>query len=331
MSRLNVVFMGTPDFAAESLKALLGCEAAEVSAVYTQPDRPCGRGRTCKPSPVKALALEHGIEVRQPENFRDPAEVRALAALAPDILAVAAYGLILPQAVLDVPRIAPLNVHASLLPKYRGAAPIQRAIQDGRSLTGVSIMRMEAGLDTGPVLLQRALGIAPDQDAGAIHDELAELGGNLLCEALQRMLEGRLVEVPQDHANATYAAKLSKEEGRIDWSRPVQEVHNHIRAMHPWPGAFYVWEAGEPVGDVRLVVSPGTPGEALDSDAKPGTIIGLENDRVAIACAEGVYLTPLVKPEGRKAMEPREFYCGYLHRCAEPECEDVCAEESRSS
>ncbi|MGE4557080.1 MAG: methionyl-tRNA formyltransferase [Desulfovibrionaceae bacterium] len=327
MNPFNVVFMGTPDFAEVVLQALLDCPAARVAAVYTQPDRPCGRGRKCKPSPVKTLALEHGLEIRQPATLRKPEEVEALAALAPDILAVAAYGLILPQSVLDVPKIAPLNVHASLLPKYRGAAPIQRAIQNGESVTGISIMRMEAGLDTGPVLLQRALGIAPGDHAGVIHDELAALGGELLCETLTRLSQGKLEEVEQDHSRATYAAKLSKEEGLIDWSRPASEVHNHIRAMHPWPGAFYTWEA-EPVGPVRLTVFPGKKGAPLDSPAKPGTIIGLEKDFLAIACGQGTYLTPMVKPEGRKAMNPQQFYCGYLHRCAGFECEDACREES---
>lgn len=325
-----MVFMGTPDFASAVLDALFSCPVARVAAVYTQPDRPCGRGRACRPSPVKELALKHGTEVRQPENFRDEADVQALADLAPDVLAVAAYGLILPQAVLDVPRIAPVNVHASLLPQYRGAAPIQRALQNGDSVTGVSIMRMEAGLDSGPVLLQRALGVAPDDHAGTIHDEMAHLGGELLCEALERLREGRLVEVEQDHSRATYAPKLTKDEGRIDWDRPVQEVHNHIRAMHPWPGAFYTWQAGEPVGDVRLTIFPGRPGPALDSDAKPGTILGLKEESVAIACRDGIYLAPMVKPQGKKAMAPREFYCGYLHRCADPECEDACAKESES-
>ncbi|MEF2146525.1 MAG: methionyl-tRNA formyltransferase [Desulfovibrionaceae bacterium] len=314
-SALRAVFMGTPDFAAETLRGLAAWDGCELVGVYTQPDRPCGRGRQCTPSPVKVLALELGVPVFQPENFKSAEAVAELAALRPDVLVVAAYGLILPQAVLDVPRLMPVNVHASLLPRYRGAAPIQRCIQNGDEITGTTIMRMEAGLDTGPILLQRALRIGYEQHAGQLHDELAAQGGAMIVEALERLQRGALRELAQDDSLATYAAKLRKEEGLVDWNRPVREIHNQIRAMHPWPGAYYFWEhRGE---TLRLGILPGRPGRALSpGEAAPGTILGQEEGLLAIACADGVYLSSGVKPQGRKEMDATAFCCGYLNVCA---------------
>lgn len=313
---LNIVFMGTPDFAAVILKALLESDAALVSAVYTQPDRPSGRGLATRPSPVKILALAHGLPVLQPKNFKDPADIARLSAFKPDVLVVAAYGLILPQAVLDVAKIGPFNVHASLLPKYRGAAPIQRAIENGENTTGVSIMRMEAGLDTGPVVLQRAMGIDLDQDAGSLHDELAELGAAMMVETLERLPQGRLGFFPQDESQATYAPKLNKAEGLIDFAKPARLVHNHIRAMSPWPGAAFAWShAGKAV---RLILAPGAVGEPLPPGTAPGTVLGLvspvdgEEEALAIACADRAYLARTLKPEGKKTMTAREFANGYL-------------------
>lgn len=310
---MKIVYMGTPDFAAVILKHLLAWEGGEVLAAYTQPDRPCGRGLSCKPSPVKALALEHGLDVRQPLNFKDPAEVEALRALEPDVLAVAAYGLILPQAVLDVPALMPVNVHASLLPKYRGAAPIQRCILDGETVTGISIMRMEKGLDSGPILLQRALRMGGDEHAGQVHDQLAEMGGLLLVEALERLRDGRLAVVPQDDSLATYAPKLSKDEGLIDWNRPAQEIHNRARAMHPWPGAFFQWSPDDKK-HLRLTLTPGKIGPEPERKAEPGTILGEMDGHIAIQTADRVYLTPSVQPEGRKALSASAFACGYLKK-----------------
>lgn len=316
---LNVVFMGTPDFAAVILKALLDSDAALVTAVYTQPDRPSGRGLATKPSPVKILALAHGLPVLQPKNFKDPADIAALAAFQPDVLVVAAYGLILPQAVLDVPKIGPFNVHASLLPKYRGAAPIQRAIENGEHTTGISIMRMEAGLDSGPVVLQRAMGVGLNQDAGSLHDELAELGAAMMVETLVRLPSGRLGLFPQDHDQATFAPKLSKTDGLIDFAKPAKMVHDRIRAMSPWPGATFAWtHGGKPL---RLILSPGSVGEPLPPGTAPGTVLGLapvhgedgaQGEALAIACADRAYLVPALKPEGKKAMSAREFANGYL-------------------
>jgi methionyl-tRNA formyltransferase len=310
---LRTVFMGTPEFAAEILRILLEFEGAEVAGVYTQPDRPCGRGRQCKPSPVKAVAVERGLPVFQPKNFKDGAEIEALRALAPDVLVVAAYGLILPQAVLDVPVLHPLNVHASLLPKYRGAAPIQRAVEAGEVVTGISIMKMEAGLDTGPVMVQRALRIGHNDHAGTIHDELAKLGGICICEALARLQTGAYTFTPQDNALATYAKKLEKSEGEIDWNRPAKAIHNQIRAMYPWPGAYFDW-TGPDGKTMRLNVTPGEVSEQA-AQAAPGTVLGEMDGKLAIAAADTVYLTPAVKPEGRKAMDATAFACGYMKTC----------------
>ncbi len=313
LGTLRVVFMGTPDFAAVVLGHLNRFKGCEVVGVYTQPDRPCGRGRECRPQAVKKLALECDYPVFQPENFKDAKDIDELAALLPDVLVVAAYGLILPQAVLDIPSFAPLNVHASLLPRYRGAAPIQHAILNGDYVTGITIMRMEAGLDTGPILLQRSLRIGHDEHAGQVHDQLADMGGMFMVETLMRHTQGRLVEMAQDNALSCYASKLTKEDGRIDWSRPAQEVHNRIRAMHPWPGAFFTWEGGRK--PVRLTVMPGMIGRDKAQGETPGQIIGEEDGCLTIACADKVYQTKGVKPDGKKELDAAAFCCGYMNIC----------------
>ena len=315
---LRVVFMGTPDFAAASLNALIQWPGAEVLCVYTQPDRPCGRGQECTPSPVKTAALAASIEVRQPLNFKDPADVAALAALAFDVLVVAAYGLILPQAVLDIPRLMPINVHASLLPRWRGAAPIQRCIEAGDLVTGITIMKMELGLDSGPILLQRALRIADNDHAGILHDELAGMGAEALLDALTRLPQGRLMQLAQDEARVTLAPKLSKDEGLIDWTLKAEKLHNHIRAMHPWPGAFFDWEQ-MPGKVLRLSIEPGAVGENIPAGAKPGDILGLvpteAGPRLAIATADKAYLVARLTPRGKKLQDAKAFACGYLKAC----------------
>ena len=313
--RLNIVFMGTPDFAAASLKHLLAWGRSDIVGVYSQPDRPCGRGQICTPPAVKVAAMEAQLPVFQPLNFKTQADVDQLAALSPDLLLVAAYGLILPQTVLDIPRLGAINVHASLLPEYRGAAPIQRAIMDGRHVTGITIMRMEAGLDTGDILLQRSLAIGINDTAQSLHDELAEMGGRLLVEALEKMAQGRLVRIPQDNARATHAAKLSKNEGRIDWNQPALAVHNRIRGLFPWPGSWFDW-SGMPGKTLRLTVHPGSIGEERPASAQPGDIIGVSDDNVLIACADRLYAVPTIKPANGKPLKGREFYCGYLSRCS---------------
>jgi methionyl-tRNA formyltransferase len=312
--KLRIVFLGTPDFAATILRRLAKWPGGDVAGVLTQPDRPCGRGQVCTPPPVKTLALELGIPVHQPENLKADENVELLEALSPDLLVVAAYGLILPQRVLDLAPRGAVNVHASLLPRYRGAAPIQRSIMRGDPVTGVTIMRMVKAMDAGPILLQRALPIRSSDTAQTIHDELAELGAELLVEALDMLRDGTLVPMEQDHKLATYAPKLEKGEGLIDWDRPAREVHNQIRGLYPWPGSYYDW-LREDGASLRLTVFPGRIGRELDGPVAPGSILGVEDDNIAIACRDKVYLTPVIKASGGKALDARSFSCGYLNRC----------------
>jgi methionyl-tRNA formyltransferase len=318
---LRVVFMGTPEFAAVILRRLLGWPGAEVLCVYTQPDRPSGRSKEPRPSAVKLAALGKGVEVRQPQNFKDEADIRALRELSADVLVVAAYGLILPQAVLDACALMPINVHASLLPRWRGAAPIQRAIEAGDAATGVTIMRMVLGLDAGPMLLQRALRIADTDHAGTLHDELAEMGAEALLEALTRLPQGRLLNMPQDEARVTYAPKLTKDQGRIDWSREAASLHNHIRAVHPWPGAYFDWTNPDPKAGgkaLTLTIEPGKIGAELPPGTTPGTILGVVDGQdgkyLAIAAADKIYLTPRVTPQGKKPQDAAAFANGYLKK-----------------
>jgi len=317
-ARLKIVFMGTPDFAAAVLAEVLAAGVFNVAGVYCQPDRPCGRGHKCAPSPSKILALQHGLPVYQPLNFKEPEAVVQLASLQPDVLLVAAYGLILPQCVLDIPRLGPWNVHASLLPRYRGAAPIQRAILDGETQTGITIMRMEAGLDTGPMLLKQSLPIGPDETAGALHDRLASLGGDMAVEALGLLADGPVATTPQDGSQASYAQKILKEDTFIHWDNPVSLVHNHIRAMSPRPGAsFSLSVPGETPGlnrQIRLQALPGVPRQGEARQTPSGRILGLSGGMLSIACADGIYLIPSVKPEGRQWMDAAAFCCGYLNK-----------------
>ncbi|GAU08438.1 methionyl-tRNA formyltransferase [Desulfoplanes formicivorans] len=309
--RKKIVFMGTPGFAAVILDDLLAYTGGEVVGVYTQPDRPCGRGQVCKPSEVKQLALEKGLPVYQPEHFKEEQDRRVLADLNPDLLVVAAYGLILPQTVLDIPPLGAINVHASLLPKWRGAAPIQRAIMNGDHVTGITIMQMEKGLDSGPILLQRAMGIGINDTAESLHDDLAAMGGKLLVEALSKLDQGLIHPQIQAHDLATYAPKLQKSEGLVDWNRPVQEVHDQIRGLFPWPGTWFFWER-KPGKTVKLTLYPGSIGDPVAQGTLPGTFLGMRGDNLAIACKDREYLLSTIKPAGGKPLEAKSFFCGYL-------------------
>ena len=310
MTAVRIVFLGTPDFAALILDRLLAAEGMEVAAVFTQPDRLGGRGRKRLQPPVKKLAGQRGIPVYQPEKL-DDTSTKELQRLAPDALAVAAYGLILPKAVLDAPQLGAVNVHASLLPRYRGAAPIQRALLNGEVVTGISTMLMEPGLDTGPILQQRALAIGVDDTAGSLHDELAEMGGELLPQTLAGVAEGSLSPLRQDPELACYAPKLDKSERHIDWQQPLREVHNRIRALHPVPGAVSTLRASSG-GEIRVRVHPGAPGEETPSST-PGEPEGLDaQGRLGIACANGVYWVSTLQPASGKPMAARDFFNGYL-------------------
>ncbi len=306
------MFMGTPGFAAEILSALLNSAIADVVAVYTQPDRTSGRGRRVHFSEVKQLAVAKSLPVYQPLNFKNSADVDSFASLNPDVCVVAAYGLILPQAVLDAPSMGCVNVHASLLPKYRGAAPIQRAIMNGEHVTGVTIMQMDAGMDTGDMLLQRSLGVGIDDTAATIHDELATLGGRLLIEALEMLQANTITAIPQNEALATYAPKLSKKDGEIDWAQPARIIHNHIRGVYPWPGAYFTTARPDTAEPLKLTICPGHISEQTTNEQEPGTILGIHGDCLAIATADKAYLVPQVCPACRPVMDARSFYNGYV-------------------
>lgn len=319
VGKLRVVYMGTPDFAATILDRVSQWEGAEIVGVYTQPDRPCGRGQVCKPSAVKMLALEKGYDIYQPLNFKEDDDVEQLKALKPDVLLVAAYGLILPQRVLDIATHGAINVHASLLPKYRGAAPIQRAIMNGDPVTGITIMQMEKGLDSGPILMQRALAIGIDDTAGTLHDELAVLGGDLLVEGLEKLVVGDLHPKIQDHDRSTHAAKLTKAEGLLDWSKTALELHAHLRGISPWPGGYFILER-EGKKPVRVAIEPGTIGPDLDVKVKPGTVLGLNDNKIGIATADRVYYVSKLRPANKKVMDAKAFACGYLAQCEDATC-----------
>ena len=290
---LRIVFAGTPGFAVPCLRA--AAERGEVVAVYTQPDRPAGRGRQLAPSPVKVEALARGLPVFQPENFKSETAREELRALRPDLMVVVAYGLILPQAVLDIPRLGCWNVHASLLPRWRGAAPIQRAIEAGDTRTVVCLMQMEKGLDTGPVLLEKRTPIGADDTGGSLHDRLSLLGAAVLAEGLRCTLAGEvLVSTPQPDEGVTYAHKLDKAEARLDFARPAIELERTVRAFNPWPvaeGAI----AGE---NVRIWAA-----FAVDRqhDIAPGSVLAASRNGIELACGEGVLrVTALQRPGGKR-------------------------------
>jgi len=293
---MRIIFMGSPDFAVPTLDALVDA-GHEVVAAYTQPPRPAGRGKSERPTPVEERAGELGIEVRSPKSLKGEAEQEAFAELEADVAVVAAYGLILPQPILDAPMLGCLNVHGSLLPRWRGAAPVQRAIMAGDEATGVTIMQMEAGLDTGPMLLKRALEIE-DKNAAQLTEELAKLGAVMMVEVLADLPESEPIEQPDD--GVTYAAKISKEEARIDWSRPAAELVRQIQGLAPFPGAWF--EAnGERIKllAAEITTSHGAPGEVID-------------DRLTIGCGNGALRPTQVQRAGKGTMSAEELLRGFF-------------------
>lgn len=287
---LRIVFAGTPEFAAEHLKALLD-SPHQIIAVYSQPDRPAGRGQKLTPSPVKQLALQHDIPVYQPQTLRDPAAQAELAALKPDLMVVVAYGLILPQVVLDIPRLGCINSHASLLPRWRGAAPIQRTVEAGDAESGVTVMQMEAGLDTGPMLLKVSTPIAAEDTGGSLHDRLASLGPQAVIQAIAGLAAGTLKSEIQDDSLATYAHKLNKDEARLDWSRPAIELERLVRAFNPWPICHSTL-----AGDALKVHAA----ELGEGSGAVGTILAADKSGLTVACGEGsLRLTRLQLPGGK--------------------------------
>ena len=308
---MDVVFCGTPQFAVPTLDSLVAA-GHKVRLVVSQPDRPSGRGQQLSISAVKQRALEQGLPVAQPQSIKNNAEFRAqLEALRPQAIIVVAYGRIIPQWMIDLPPLGNLNAHASLLPKYRGAAPIQWAIANGESVTGVTTMRIDAGLDTGDMLLQAETPIAPDDTAETLSPKLAELGAALMVETLQRLEAGKLTPTPQDNSRATLAPILRKEDGRIDFSRSAQEIHNRLRGFQPWPGAFTTFH-----GKSLAVISarPLGPG----GDLVPAARIRLIGDRLLVGAARDTALEILeLQPEGKKKMPVADFVNGYKPKSGE--------------
>jgi methionyl-tRNA formyltransferase len=294
---MRIAFLGTPDFSVPALDALIAA-GHEIACVYTQPPRPAGRGQGERRSAVHDRADAAGIPVRTPATSRGEAEQAAFAALELDAAVVVAYGLILPQPVLDAPLHGCINIHASLLPRWRGAAPIQRAILAGDAETGITIMQMDAGLDTGPELLREAVPITAETNAGMLHDTLAELGGRLIAEALRGVADGRLTPVPQPDTGDTYAAKIERGEERIVWSLDAASLDRHVRAFAPWPGAWFEHD-GE-----RIKVLAATPAEA---DGAPGTVL---DDALTVACGDGALRLLKVQRAGKGAMDAADFLRG---------------------
>jgi methionyl-tRNA formyltransferase len=333
VSGLRIAFAGTPDFSVPALEALIGA-GHTVVGVLTQPDRPKGRGRQIAASPVKAAALAHGIPVSQPPTLKDEAGRADLAAWRPDVLVVVAYGLILPPAALSIPRLGCLNIHASLLPRWRGAAPIQRAILAGDVVTGVTIMLMDAGLDTGPMLLERRVFIGAEATGGSLHDRLAALGGAALLEALEGHAEGTLPPVPQPAEGVTYAAKIEKAEALIDWKRDAREIERQVRAFNPWPVAetrldgeqLRIYEARADARGARPDGAP--PGGAvrsferliedrfdMDQDEASihqdaGTIVAVREDALVIQCGQGRLALRQLQRPGRRVVPAADFARG---------------------
>lgn len=296
---MRAIFFGTPRLAVPSLDAV--ASIADVALVVCQPDRPAGRGLSLRPPPVKERALELGIEVAQPKRVKRPAFAESLRALEADVAVVVAYGRILPAAVLAAPRTGCVNVHASLLPRWRGAGPIQWAIAHGDEQTGVCLMQMDEGMDTGPVIACEATPIDPDETAGELGARLAQMGADLLTRELPRWVAGELTPTPQDHDAATMAPLLTKDDGRIDWSWPARAVHDRVRGMHPWPGAYTTLDGATlKIHRTRVLDESGAPGAVLAAD-----------DALIVACGEGAVAIEQLQLAGKKRLKARAFLSGH--------------------
>ncbi|HBA87090.1 MAG TPA: methionyl-tRNA formyltransferase [Geobacter sp.] len=298
---MRIIFMGTPEFACPTLRVLIQ-RGENVVAVVTQPDRPKGRGQQTLPPPVKVLAREHGIPVLQPVKVRHPESIEEIRALRPDLIVVVAFGQILPKALLEIPKHGCINVHASLLPRYRGAAPLNWCIINGEAETGVTTMMMDVGLDTGDMLLKKATPIGPDEDTQNLHDRMSALGAELLAETLDRLAQGELEPEKQDDALTCYAPMMKKEDGLIDWGRDAQSIKNQVRGMTPWPGAYsYLDEKLLKVCRVQTGSGSGTPGE----------IVAAGRDGIEVACGEGSLFIKELQLEGKKRLAAADFLAGY--------------------
>ncbi len=303
MSSLKIIFAGTPDFAASALSALIQSEH-EIVAVYTQPDRPAGRGRKLRASPVKEVALEHDIPVFQPVNLKEIETQDKLRSFNADVMVVAAYGLILPQVVLDIPRLGCLNIHASLLPRWRGAAPIQRAIAAGDKESGITIMQMNAGLDTGDILSLSVTPISNKDSGGDLHDRLAEMGATAILDTLDKLDSNQLTPLKQDDSLATYAHKLDKKEAIINWQNTADEIDRMIRAFNPWPVAFtYLNDKPLRIWQAQVLEQ--------NSTEEAGTVIACDKKGIDISCGDGTLRLLKLQPSGSKAMDVAAFMNGH--------------------
>jgi methionyl-tRNA formyltransferase len=306
MAALRVVFMGAPELSCASLQALVAEPGFQVVGVVTQPDRPKGRDLKLQPTPVKELALRESLPILQPEKARSDAFLTELRALQPELIAVAAYGQILPKAILDMPRFGCLNVHTSLLPKYRGPAPIQWAIINGDAETGVTIMKIAPALDTGDMLAQASTAIGPEDNSATLHDRLAKIGADLLVRSIPDYITGKLVPRPQPVEGVSYAPKINKQDGRIDWQQPASDIWNRIRGLMPWPGAYtFVPASPQPqmlkVWQAEVAPSQGTPGEVLQAD----------KNGVVVACGKGALRILMLQREGGRRLKAQEFLAGH--------------------
>lgn len=303
---MKIVFMGTPAFAVPSLEMLIA-EGYSIAAVVTQPDRPQGRKKVLTPTPVKEAALRHGIPVLQPQRLRSPEAVAELAEYKPDLIVTAAYGQILPKSVLDMPSLGCLNVHGSLLPAYRGGAPIQRSIINGEVVTGITLMYMAEGLDTGDMLAKAEVPIEETDTAGTMFEKLSQAGAKLLQQELPRLVKGKVDAEPQDEAKATYAPNLTRDDEKIDWSRSSREIYNQIRGLVPYSGGFTLWN-----GEVFKVWAAANPSSAqvVSSEAQPGTVLGLHEEGIVVKTGDGSLTLLTVQPSGKKAMDAAQFVRG---------------------
>jgi methionyl-tRNA formyltransferase len=300
----SVIFMGTPAFAVPTLAALVD-GGYDVVAVVTQPDAPAGRGKALRPPPVKKYAQSRGLTVLQPESLRPPYIVDQLSSLAPDVIVVAAYGQILRQSVLDLPRHGCINVHASLLPRWRGSSPVSAAIAAGDAVTGVTIMIMEAGLDSGPMLTQREEFVRPDDTTGSLSERLARIGADLLVETLPSWIKNELAPIRQDESRVTFAGRLQKDQGRIDWSHSAARIERHVRAMTPWPSAFTTWQ-GKQLKILRTEV-----GWTEQPGKLPNGMVTVDRNHVCVQCGEGVLRLLEVQLEGKRAIGGDDFARGH--------------------
>ncbi len=308
---MRLVFFGSPEFAAYILEKLISWKESQVVGVVTQPDKGVGRGRKIRPTPVKQVALAHNIDILQPDSLKSKEIEEILKSYKADLFVVVAYGLIIPKNIIEIPPFGIINVHASLLPKYRGAAPIQWAILNGESVTGVTIMELDEGMDTGPILMQRPIAIKIDDTASDLHDKIKKHGAWLLRRAIKKIKNNEVVKIPQDNTLASYAPKLTKEMGLIDFNDKAENIHNKVRALYPWPMAFFNFKTQK--GDIQVQIFPGKIGEKV-KDLPPGKIIGVKDGYLEVACIDKSYLIPKLKPQSSKVLSASAFACGYLKK-----------------